>query len=87
MSIIIKGMDMPKDGTFDIINIYSNGCVALTFGGRGMEEDACIIAEQLPPHGRLIDADELIKDRVSNDMVVIHAKCAPTIIEAEGERE
>ncbi|MBR1810774.1 MAG: hypothetical protein IJ766_03865 [Clostridia bacterium] len=28
---------------------------------------------------RLIDADELCKDRVSNDPVVIAAKCAPTI--------
>lgn len=27
---------------------------------------------------RLIDAGELIKDRVSNDSVVIAAKCAPT---------
>lgn len=28
--------------------------------------------------GRLIDEDELIKDRVENDPVVIAAKCAPT---------
>ena len=28
---------------------------------------------------RLIDADELCADRVSNDPVVIAAKCAPTI--------
>lgn len=28
--------------------------------------------------GRLIDEDELIKDRVENDPVVIVAKCAPT---------
>lgn len=28
---------------------------------------------------RLIDADELCRDRVSNDLVVIVAKCAPTI--------
>lgn len=28
--------------------------------------------------GRLIDEDELIKDRAGNDPVVIAAKCAPT---------
>lgn len=28
--------------------------------------------------GRLIDEDELIKDRVENDLVVIAAKCTPT---------
>ncbi len=32
---------------------------------------------------RLIDADELIKDRVSNDPVVIAAKCAPTAYDAD----
>lgn len=35
------------------------------------------------PHGRLIDADALCDGRVSNDNVVICAKCAPTIIPAE----
>ena len=34
---------------------------------------------------RLIDADELIRDMVSNDPVVIAAQCAPTI-EAEQAR-
>ncbi len=32
---------------------------------------------------RLIDADELIKDRVSNDPVVIAAKCAPTVYDVD----
>lgn len=34
-------------------------------------------------HGRLIDADELIKDRVENDNIVILVNTAPTIIEAD----
>ena len=33
---------------------------------------------------RLIDADELMKDRVSNDPVVIAAKCAPTVYDING---
>lgn len=32
---------------------------------------------------RLIDADELIKDRVSNDSVVIAAKCASTAYDVD----
>lgn len=32
---------------------------------------------------RLIDADELIKDRVENDPVGIAAKCAPTAFDKE----
>lgn len=32
---------------------------------------------------RLIDADELIKDRVENDPVVIAAKCAPTAYDVD----
>ena len=40
-------------------------------------------AEEVPPHGRLIDADALCEGRVSNDNVVICAQCAPTIIPAE----
>lgn len=33
---------------------------------------------------RLIDADELIKNRVSNDPVVIAAKCAPAVYDING---
>ena len=43
----------------------------------------CPIRPLPEKHGRLIDADALCEDRVSNDNVVICAKCAPTIIEAE----
>lgn len=41
----------------------------------------------VPDHGRLIDADALCEGRVSNDNVVICAKCAPTIIPADKEGE
>ena len=34
-------------------------------------------------HGRLIDADELIKGRVENDYTAIFVNTAPTIIEAD----
>lgn len=40
---------------------------------------------ELPPHGRLIDADALCEGLVSNHPVVIYAKNADTIIPAEEE--
>lgn len=36
---------------------------------------------------RLIDADELIKDRVENDPVRIAVKCAPTAFDKEKVKE
>ncbi len=51
MSILIKGMKMPKDGCHHIICIYADGMVST--GGRAYT------AVPVPPHGRLIDADAL----------------------------
>lgn len=60
MSILIKGMEMPKDGTYNIVYIYSDGRVSMPFWGKGMQIVSGITAVPVPPHGRLIDADELI---------------------------
>lgn len=54
MSILISGVSMPKDGESFII--YSDGDVR---GFLGCEPGTVGKAVQLPPHGRLIDADEL----------------------------
>lgn len=51
MSVLIKGMEMPKDGCHHMICIYADGTVST--GGR------VYMAVPIPPHGRLIDADEL----------------------------
>lgn len=51
MSILIKGMEMPKDGCHHMICIYADGTVST--GGR------VYMAVPVPPHGRLIDADAL----------------------------
>lgn len=88
MSIIIKGMDMPKPDTFNNIIIHSNGQVAMPFWGKGMQAVEGIEAQQLPPHGRLIDADALIKEWESGfyrRIVEALMEDAPTIIEAEEE--
>lgn len=94
MSVIINGMDMPKNEEL-WIRIQPDGKIVSQMGY--VIEDAS--AEQLPPHGRLIDADALHYSRVriihedgtvgGYNAVVMSAeiKDAPTIIEAEGEKE
>lgn len=90
MSIYIKGMEMPKrcdDCEFHQSG-YPDWCDlsirARDLGRTDVRPAWCPLVE-VPPHGRLIDADALCKDRVSNDNVVICAKCSPTIIPAEEE--
>ena len=97
MSVLIKGMEMPKN------------CIDCAFGWNGwchrinsrafvevdMRRHDCPLVE-LPPHGRLIDADALhdqmldyVADGYANDADDCEAyydmvKDAPTIIPAEG---
>lgn len=79
MSILVKGVDMPKD------------CVACRWHARwgceitGIVTNAaqgCPLVEIPTPHGRLIDADELLLRSVSGTEIY-HISAAPTIIEAE----
>ena len=57
MSILIKGMEMPPKGKSICIEIFGEGGVH-EFG----HCYPCALAYELPtPHGRLIDADKLIK--------------------------
>ncbi len=82
MKIVI---DVPNSVYSDIMDDSKNNPRKLDYYER-------IIANgtSLPKgHGRLIDENELCEGRVSNDPVVIAAKCATTIIEAdrEGEQE
>ncbi len=49
--MLIKGMEMPKDGCHHMICIYADGTVST--GGR------VYTAIPVPPHGRLIDAGKL----------------------------
>ena len=52
MSILIKGMEMPKKKTGAVLIIYPDGRCAF----ENSEEYKAI---PLPPHGRLIDADAI----------------------------
>ena len=51
MSVLVKGMEMPKDGCHHMICIYADGTVST--GGR------VYMAVPVPPHGRLGDLDKL----------------------------
>ena len=59
MDVLIKGMEMPLPGTFNIIYIYSDGQVHMPSWGKGMTPTNGVKAIPIPPHGRLIDADAL----------------------------
>ena len=96
MSILIKGMEMPKDGAFVEVLIWSDGHVTQT-GDSYFAEDgrayykSCdwkhFSAVPVPKHGRLIDADDtenitvIMNDNGSGFNRII----APTIIPAEEE--
>lgn len=77
MSVLIKGMD--KETAMRLCS----------YAGIWMEEEDFI---EIPPHGRLIDADKMVGDLLTVDpqfegmikwsITVVEAQ--PTIIEAEG---
>lgn len=85
MSIFIKGMEMPTERESFNLTIKYNGMVLDTETGMQVAE-----AYELPPHGRLIDADALIElCRGHNSQRTMWSEIeylldnAPTIIEAE----
>lgn len=97
MSIIIKGMEMPKEGFVELA-VHWDGLVQQTgqtqridgkdyyspyIGVRPTEYEAI----ELPPHGRLIDGDKLAAQCDDPHWCVWLSEIldAPTIIEAEGE--
>ena len=56
MSIYIKGLDIPQDGIVRVIMIESDGSVRF-YGGSSVIARAI----EVPPHGRLIDANALFQ--------------------------
>ena len=57
MSILIKGMEMPKDGTYNIVHIYSDGHVSMPFLGKGMQIVSGITAAPVV-HGKWVKTDD-----------------------------
>lgn len=91
MSILIRSMAMPENCIDCFAETY-NECMAtgkiVNSIGR---PDWCPLVE-IPPHGRLIDADELMADLKFVDATgeyytEAQIEYAPTVIEAEGREE
>ena len=101
MSVLIKGMKMPKDcpmcpmAHYDTLNHF-RGCEVVAgkrhaindpeYANTSTRPDWCPLIE-LPPHGRLIDADALdysMTDYAGNHLVyMVDIQEAPTIIPAD----
>lgn len=94
MSLLIKGMDMPKDGCHHMICIYSDGTVSTG--------ERVYTAISVPtPHGPLIDTNEIIEVQMLDEMyeawtlktmsvaeyLAFAADTPPIIIEAEVEKD
>ena len=90
MSILIKGIDMPKDGGHLHLVVFSNGAVM------GYDKNKVCAVDVKAPHGRLIDADVLMDEGMdiyhmdyfrgtmsgySKQMI----DCTPTVLESEGK--
>lgn len=67
MGVYISGMEMPDDG-YVCLKIFQNGDTFMTKMKRGALlitgiNDRIGTAIPIPPHGRLIDADDFIKQK------------------------
>lgn len=91
MSIILKGIDMPKEGEHIVTLIKNNG--KCTYWKQDTEYGICepmqtVEAIQIPtPHGRLIDETEVKKNSIYDDYDLYvswtEIDKTPTILEAE----
>jgi hypothetical protein len=89
MGVYIKGMEMPKEGSWTTVRIYPDGTCAVP----NWQGDCTFIrgaqAVTVPSHGRCIDEKELLSGCgyiIADGMACIpvkHIANAPTIIPAE----
>lgn len=94
--IYISGMEMPTEGTFNIIHIHSDGRVSMPCWGKGMQVVQDFKAIPVHDHGRLVDADALVLEGYAlsvirfgsygtwrDDVPLTDTDAAPTIIPAD----
>lgn len=90
MSVLIKGMEMPGKGEY-LMTLYvdSDGSAYIDVESFPEDKDK-FDAIEVPPHGRLIDADKLIKlyqpdmnRRIYGGNFIHSLEFSPTIIPAE----
>lgn len=96
MSVLIEGMEMPKKESWVTLRVFPDGqCVLHSWCGYDeikfdfMEH---LTAVPVPPHGRLIDADALMKRMwdETDCMISVPAtfvRAAPTIIPSSEDSE
>ena len=85
MSILIKGMEMPKDGEKLYMIVFSDGKACASYKPFEWHE-----VVSLPPHGRLGDLDAVeaeIREKTNEQFCVNIVQNAPTIIPASGGKE
>ena len=100
MSVLIKGMKMPKNCLmcqFHGFGGYKNELIVCSLTGRSEGQLSnvfgCPLVEVPTPHGRLIDAEKLFKKGINLDWSLqkwvseVDIGLMPTIIEAEEGEE
>jgi hypothetical protein len=101
MSVIVKGMEMPKNCAYCPLSEYRNtslgqilDCKRIGTVGTALRDTHDVLNRrhpncpliELPPHGRLIDADAIQDYNVETfGQRLLIIDTAPTVIEAEGE--
>lgn len=78
--IYIKGMEMPKDGSFEVLVVHDNGIVTKGFFPNENEHTKAIF---IPDHGDLIDRDMVLEKAWDVETFVDAVRFAPTIIPAD----
>jgi len=91
MSVIIKGMKFPKSCMECELRFIARGLDTECIFSNDVVDDCtdrrlyrCPLVELPTPHGRLIDADELLKHKYGVSQTArTYIKTADTVIEAE----
>lgn len=86
MSVLIKGMEMPKDGEFLDLVITADGIVR----AYDQEDEKIAEAVELPDHGDLLDKDELsrlVGESFEYFLARLSLKCPKAVIPAERSKE
>lgn len=62
MGLYIKDMEMPKEGSWVTLRVFPDGqCILYSWCGNDFDFMEHLTAVPVPPHGRMIDADEFLK--------------------------
>lgn len=98
MSILIKDMEMPRPKLAGMVAVYTayivvkhNGDVKIVVDNEDKTDSTEYSLVPVPPHGRLIDADELLRATLENFFFYFvprwMVKEAPTVIPADKDGE